>query len=96
MFELGRRLRRLRLEKEISMIKVARALGISISSISSYENATKCPSLEVLIGLAEFYNVSTDYLLGLDDRQFINIDGINDIQKGLIKGLINEFRRSNK
>lgn len=95
MYGLGKKLKRLRSEKEIPMIKVAKALGISISAVSSYENALKCPSLEVLIGLAEFYNVTTDYLLGLDDRQFINVDGINETQKGLLRGLINEFRRHN-
>ena len=46
----------------------------------------------MLKALAIFYNVSSDYLLGLEDRECIHVDGLTDRQKEVINILLTEFK----
>ena len=62
--ELGSRLKKLREEKGLSQVKLAKALSISNVMISRYENNRRTPDYATLNKLADFYGVSTDYLLG--------------------------------
>lgn len=67
--ELGTRLRARRKALKMSGGQVAAHLGVSQVHISDMENNKRKPSLELLVRLARFYGVSTDYLLGLDEPQ---------------------------
>lgn len=62
--EFGLRLRKLREEKGISQVGLARALKISNSMLSRYEKNRRSPDYATLSKLADFFEVSTDYLLG--------------------------------
>ena len=57
-------LRQLRSEKNISTYKLADILHVSRSSISNYETGIRTPDYELLLEIANFFNVSIDYLLG--------------------------------
>ena len=61
--EFGEFLMKLRKEKGILQKEVAAHLHMSVSTISSYEKGVHTPDLDTLIKLADFYEVSTDYLL---------------------------------
>ncbi len=61
------RLRELRAEKGIGQRKLAETLGLSNSSISYWETCKQEPTAGALFKLSKFFNVSTDYLLGLED-----------------------------
>ena len=60
-------LAQLRTSKGVTQDDVSKALGISNKTISKWENGTSSPDLTMLVALAEYYNVSTDTLLGLSD-----------------------------
>jgi len=62
--DLGSRLRKLREEKGISQLELAKALNLSNIMLSRYEKNRRSPDYETLNKLADFYEVSTDYLLG--------------------------------
>ncbi|MEW5783651.1 MAG: helix-turn-helix transcriptional regulator [Bacillota bacterium] len=62
--ELGARLKKLRDEKGISQLELAKALNISNVMLSRYEKNKRSPDYETLNKLADFYDVTTDYLLG--------------------------------
>lgn len=63
-------LKQLRDEKNISSYKLADILHVSRSSISNYETGIRTPSYELLVEIANFFNVSIDYLLGrTNDRR---------------------------
>ena len=57
-------LKQLRDEKNISSYKLADILHVSRSSISNYETGIRTPDYELLVEIANFFNVSIDYLLG--------------------------------
>jgi transcriptional regulator with XRE-family HTH domain len=63
--ELGKRLKRLRLSRELTQKEVAEAFGINPASLSEYESGLKRANLDTIRKFAEFYHVSGDELLGL-------------------------------
>lgn len=73
MCTLGERLKKLREEKELTLEYVAQKVGTTKVSISRYEKNYREPKGEMLILLADFYDVSTDYLLGRDTSAENNI-----------------------
>lgn len=61
------RLRELREHRGLKQTDVANALHISRQSYNFYENGQREPNQEMLLKLADYYNVTTDYLLGRSD-----------------------------
>ena len=74
------RLRLLRLEKGESLEKIAKYLNVTLQTISNYETEKRDMTPDTLIKLSEYFNVSTDYLLGKTDirnQEEIETDKIN-------------------
>ena len=63
------RIKKLRLERGETLEKLAKYLNVTIQTISNYENEKRDITPEVIIKLAEYFNVSTDYLLGKTDKK---------------------------
>lgn len=63
----GERLKELRQEKQLGQNKLSELLDLSNASISYWENGKQEPTASALFKLADFFNVSVDYLLGLED-----------------------------
>ena len=61
------RIRELRIEKSITQKELANVLNTTDDSVFSWEKGRCLPSYEAILKLAEFFNVSTDYLLGRTD-----------------------------
>ena len=61
-------LKELRKEKNLTHKKLAEEIGYSKAIIGFWEKGEKQPTAEAIISLAVFFNVSTDYLLGLEDE----------------------------
>jgi transcriptional regulator with XRE-family HTH domain len=68
---IGDRLKKLRLEKGLTIREVAKIFNISKSTVSDYERGRTTPNYELLIKMADYFNVTTDYLLGLTDERNI-------------------------
>ena len=60
------RLKELRNEKGLSQTELAKELKVSQRSISSWETGFRQPDFETLRLIAEYFDVSTDYLLGIE------------------------------
>lgn len=56
-------LKLIRKQKRYSQLKVALALNISRESLSYYENGKRCPDIETLKLLSQYFNVSIDFLI---------------------------------
>lgn len=61
------RLIALRKERQMTQSDLAKAIHKTRSTVSGYETEGKEPDYEMLCSLAEYFGVSTDYLLGIDD-----------------------------
>lgn len=71
---LGSKLKKLREESGFTLEYVAKHLKTTKTSIGRYEKNDREPKSEMITSLADFYNVSTDYLLGRTDYRNIKID----------------------
>ena len=60
----GQNLKKLRTSKNLSQSKLSKILGISSSTIGMYEQGRRFPDQTILTKIADFFDVSTDYLLG--------------------------------
>jgi transcriptional regulator with XRE-family HTH domain len=65
--KFSERLKDLRIEKGITQQAVAKETGLSQNAIAQWENAKRVPNANAIILLAKFFNVTADYLLGMDD-----------------------------
>lgn len=66
---LGQIIRYLRDEKDITQGQLAKAIGVASSTVSLYEIDRRAPSYDILSRMAQFFDVSTDYLLGLSTKR---------------------------
>lgn len=77
--KINETLKKLRTTKNLSQNEMAEILDVSLSSYQKYERDKNCitPSLEVLMRIADFYNVSLDYLLGRETGEPETIDKLS-------------------
>lgn len=73
---LGPRINELRTAFGWNQVQLAQKLTISKQTVSNWENENIQPSIDMLVRISKLFHVSTDYLLGLDDSQTINVDGL--------------------
>ena len=69
MSEYLKRLKDLRIAKDVSQREVAEYLGVSVAAYSLYEVGKREPNISTLKKLAKYYNVSPSYLLGWDESK---------------------------
>ena len=63
------RLKKLRKERNISQLKLAIELSMNQNTISRYENLEREADYETLVKIADYFQVSLDYLLGRTDKK---------------------------
>ena len=91
----AKRLKELRLQYDLGQAQVAKMANVTKNAISTYENGTRQPSFETLIRLAVIYRVSTDYLLGVDSDQSLDISGLTEDDVAAIKRLVEIMSEKN-
>ena len=64
---LNERLKELRSEKGVLQKDVAKAIGVSKNAYGNYEQGIREPSVQIIKALCRYYQVSADYLIGLED-----------------------------
>ena len=67
MEKFSERLKELRIEKGLTQEQLAKETGLSRSAIGFWENGARIPLATVVIALAKYFGVTSDYLLGLAD-----------------------------
>ena len=95
MFDFGLRIRQLRESRNMSQEELGRRVGRSKPVISNYENNIKFPPLEVLISISNVFNVSLDYLVGIEKKDALYINNLNETQSNIMKLLYEEFSDCN-
>lgn len=91
---LNKRIRELRLAQGYSQVALAERLGVSKQAVSNWENDNIQPSIEMLLRLAELFCVTTDYLLGREDCQRIDLRGLDPKVAGHISLLVDDLRKN--
>ena len=86
---IGQRIKKLREDEHLSQLELAKIINVCNTTVSQYENGSRTPSDDIKIKLANYFNVSTDYLLGLSDNEKEPTqeewDSLTDTQKLIIE-----------
>ena len=94
--DFGSRLKELRTQAGMTQLQLAQRMGITKSVVSFYELRERTPSPDVLVKLAGIFHVSTDYLLGLDKRDTIDVSDLSKEDVRLMRALAESLRKKNK
>lgn len=96
LFSLAERIKALRESAGLTQAEVARMLGISRSGVNAWEMGLSVPSTQYIVELAKKFDVSTDYLLGIESTSTISVKGLSEKQVAVLLETIECFREVNK
>lgn len=91
MYDLGLRLKKLRMQRGLTQEALGKRINKSKSAICSYETNAQMPPLDVLIRIATVLHVSLDQLAGRNNEKKITLAGLSAPQKDIIELLLSEF-----
>ena len=94
MINFGNKLKLLRLQDNMTQEQLAQKLNLTKSVISAYETGLRLPSYDVLIRIAKIFNVSTDYLLGLEHKQEVDLSGLSQEDINALLNLIKAMKQN--
>lgn len=83
--KIGDRIRYLRQQNNLTQLELAKKLNIGNSTLSQYESGARVPSDEIKKNIAEIFDVSIDYLLGISNLKKSNTKSITESNDRLIK-----------
>lgn len=98
---IGDILKELRLKRQLTSEQLCERLGIKGGSYRNYERNDRKPDYDTLVKLADYYGVSTDYILGRPNAKapkdpFDEIETVDEMEKDLIKEWLNLDEKSRK
>lgn len=89
MVHFGQRLKELRTQAGMTQKQLADRIWVSKAAIGNYELSDRKPSPEIIVKLAKVFHVSTDYLLGIDEKEkTIDVSGLTDEQVAAVQTLV--------
>ena len=93
---LNENIKRMRIARGMNQVEFARLIGVTKQCVSNWENDNVVPSIEMLIKIADTFNVKTDLLLGRESEEYLDVSGLTDEQKGHIALIVKDFEKINK
>ena len=94
MVDFGNALKTLRLQEDMTQAQLAQKLSLTKSVISAYETGLRLPSYDVLIQIAKIFNVTTDYLLGLERKYELDLSGLTQAEIDALLILIKAMKHN--
>lgn len=90
---LDKQMRALRLARKMSQVELAEALNVTKQSVSNWENDNIQPSVEMVVKIAKVFSVSVDYLLGLEQGQYIDVTGLPEEVVSHLRQLVEDLKK---
>ena len=94
--DFGYVLKGLRKNHNLTQKELGSHIGLSKAVVSKYENGLGYPTFDVLIRIADYFGVTTDYLLGVAKGKTIDVSGLTETQTDTVHRVIAEFNKANK
>lgn len=88
----GDMIKNLRQSHNLNQVQLSASLNVSKQTVSNWENNNILPSIDMLVKISQFFSVSTDYLLELDTRNYIEVTGLTNVQLAHIRQIIDDIR----
>ena len=91
--DFGENFKKLRKSRNLTQKEMGAKIGLSKAVVSKYENGIGYPTYDVLIRIAQYFGVTTDYLLGVASGKTVDVSTLTDSQIDTIHQLIAEFNK---
>ncbi len=88
---LNERIKQLRTERNLTQVGLAKGLSVSKQAVSNWENDNIQPSIDMLVKIADYFSVSTDYLLGRDNRRYLEVTGLTESKISHLQQIIDDM-----
>lgn len=88
------RIKALREARGWTQAELARRLNITRNGVNSWEQGLSMPSPACLVDLAKLFSVSTDYLLGVERLETVNVTGLKEEDIALLAQLADRLREN--
>lgn len=95
-YGLNENIKRLRMQRGLNQVEFAKRMNVTKQCVSNWENDNVLPSIEMLIRIADFFFVTTDYLLGREIKSVIDTDGLTEEQVTHLQLLITDLKKVNQ
>ena len=95
MLPLNENIKKLRIARGFNQVEFAKILCVTKQCVSNWENDNVVPSIDMLCKIADFFEVSTDYLLGRSDKRVIEVSNLTDEQIALLVRLVDDLKNFN-
>ena len=92
---LGNTIKELRIAHGMNQVEFAKKLSVTKQTISNWENNNIQPSIDMLIKIADYFNVSTDYLLNRSKDKMLNVSELSDEELVHINLIIKDITKKN-
>ena len=96
MLSLNENIKRLRIAQGLNQVEFAKILCVTKQCVSNWENDNVVPSIDMLCKIADFFGVSTDYLLGRSEKRVIEVSNLTDEQIACIVSLVDDLKKLNE
>ena len=93
---VGERIMQAREKNQLTQAALAKRLGLSRSAVNAWEMGVSVPSARYLVELSRLLKVSTDYLLGLERRETIDVSDLAASEKQVLYALLDCFEERRK
>lgn len=93
---IDERIKHLREEKSLTQAGLAKRLGVTRSCVNAWEMGISVPSTQYLVELANIFQVSTDYLLGIHETVSVNVTGLTERDIQIIHTLVSHLKDKNE
>ena len=91
---IGKRIKELRTEYKFTQTELAEKVGVTKSTIAAYENDSRQPSYEVLVKMADVFNVTIDSILLNRTGKQLDLSGLDSTQIYILELLAMNFRKN--
>lgn len=88
-------IKKLRMQSGMTQTELAKLMSVTRSSVNAWEMGISVPTAAKLVELSLFFHVSTDYLLGLEQQEVVQLDGFSEEQKAILYSLVAYFQKQN-
>lgn len=94
MLVTSERIKELRQARGWTQADLARRLGVTRNGVNSWEQGLSMPSPASLVDLARLFSVSTDYLLGVERLNTVNVTGLDERDVAILAELADRLRKN--
>ncbi|MBE6454821.1 MAG: helix-turn-helix transcriptional regulator [Alphaproteobacteria bacterium] len=90
------KLKALRTAKKMSQKDLADKVGVAKSVVSFYESGDRFPSYDVLIKISRIFNVTTDYLLGVERKRMLDVSELSEDDISVVNTVVEALKKKNQ